>query len=136
MGSPSHDDVCTLMMAVTAFGNIASENLDDSVFDMRSTLIAFCYLGRDSGTTPGELQEQTRLSTSGVTRLLDRMQDNGWVKRRYGSNIEDRRNVQITLTAKGRRQSQVLTTAIARSLRANGSTVARLRQALDPFMPR
>lgn len=121
-------------MALTDFGNVASAGLGDSVFDMRSTLIALCLLDRGPEPTPTDLQRQTRLSTSGVTRLLDRMEEAGWIRRRYGANVEDRRHVHIALTAGGRRQIKAMVAAIEESLQANQPVLEALRTALEPFL--
>lgn len=128
-----HGEVCALMLALTAFGNVASDSLPDGIFDMRSSLIAFCALARGE-STPRELAERTRLTTSGVTRLLDRMEDQGWIRRQYGADVDDRRSAHIRLTPKGRRQTVKLMAGIAASLNANQPVVVGLRDALEPFI--
>lgn len=52
---------------------------------------------------PGDVQEITGLSSGGVTKLLDRLQDAGYITRRYGEIEGDARGVSIHLTKAGTR---------------------------------
>ena len=127
-----HENVCSLILALTAFGNVTSESLGERFFDTGSKLIVLCVLSGGE-STPRELGQVTRLSTSGVTRLLDRMEDTGWIRRRYGADPDDRRNVHVVLSAKGRRQTAAVVAQIGASLARNRAVVTNLRSALEPF---
>lgn len=56
----------------------------------------------DGPSRPGVIIDVTGLSSSGVTRLLDRLEDAGLVLRRYGSVDADRRGTVVELTPTGR----------------------------------
>jgi DNA-binding MarR family transcriptional regulator len=61
------------------------------------------------------------LSQPGVVRLVERMEQRGWVRRRPA----DGRAVALTLTASGRR-------TVARLLRARDEALGRMLEPLDP----
>lgn len=58
-------------------------------------------LYRGNGSTPTEIAQTAGIDVGGVSRLLDRLEDKGLVKRVSGG--EDRRSVRIKLTKEGRR---------------------------------
>jgi DNA-binding MarR family transcriptional regulator len=62
------------------------------------------------------------------------MEDSGWIRRRYGADPDDRRNVHVVLSAKGRRETASLVAEIGGSLARNRSVVSNLRTALEPFL--
>jgi len=62
--------------------------------------------GRDGGHTLNELADIMMVKQSTLSRVVDGMVNDGFLKRRTA--LEDRRTVNITLTAKGRWQAGVL----------------------------
>ena len=57
----------------------------------------------DGPSRPGVIMDTTGLTSSGVTRMLDRLEDAGLVRRHYGSVDGDRRGTVVELTPAGRR---------------------------------
>ena len=57
----------------------------------------------DGPSRPGVIMDLTGLTSSGVTRMLDRLEEAGLVRRRYGSVDIDRRGTVVALTPAGRR---------------------------------
>lgn len=66
--------------------------------------------------TMGELAEQVALTTGGITRLIDRMQAAGYVRRQPGQS--DRRVSYPTITDNGRAKLEEAATFHAANLRA------------------
>ncbi len=88
------------------------------------------YPGRD-WVTVGELAEQMRVAPHSAVGLVDRMQKLGLVRRSVGR--EDRRRVQLTLTAKGRGILEKLYRAHRAELQTVGPRLIELlRQASTP----
>ena len=75
-------------------------------------VVALFALDQSGTLRPGQLQELTGLSSGGVSKLLDRLQEAGLVTRDYGVLSEDRRGSVVRLTAKGRRTSRRMAEAV------------------------
>lgn len=75
-------------------------------------VIALLALEDQGALRPGQLQEITGLSSGGVSKLLDRLQDDGLITRDYGVLEDDRRGSIVKLTAKGRRTSRKIAGAV------------------------
>jgi len=68
-----------------------------------SALLVVCHAELEHGCRPGSLMELLDLSSGGVTKLLDRLEADGLVRRDYGVVDADRRAVVVTATPHGRR---------------------------------
>jgi DNA-binding MarR family transcriptional regulator len=79
--------------------------------------------GSEQGLSAGDLSRALVMSSGGMTNLLDRLEQDGLVRR--GSDPADRRGVLVTLTAKGRK-------AIDRAI---GEEAALEADYLDPLTP-
>ena len=66
-----------------------------------ASLVVLCSLDLDGPRRPGVLQELTGLSSGGVSKLLDRMEGAGVVKRAYGGVPGDNRGVLVSITRRG-----------------------------------
>lgn len=67
------------------------------------SLLVLCHAELERGCRPGGLMELLDLSSGGVTKLLDRVEAEGLVRRDYGAVDTDRRAVVVTVTPHGRR---------------------------------
>jgi DNA-binding MarR family transcriptional regulator len=76
---------------------LASHDLEPGWFDVLGSLRR---MGEPYELTPGELMRATLLSSGGMTKRLDRMEDAGLVHRVPAP--DDRRSVLVKLTEKGR----------------------------------
>lgn len=76
----------------------AEHGLGDGDFDVLATLRRS---GRPHELTPGELVDQTMVTSGAVTKRVDRLQGLGLVERRV--SISDRRSRIVALTPAGRR---------------------------------
>ncbi len=97
------------------------------------------YLHRKTGSrrraSPGQLAEHLELSSGAMTNRLDRLEEAGLVERLR--DPDDRRGVQVELTAAGREAYEQTTTAQAgkESLVASGLT-AREKKELNALLRR
>jgi DNA-binding MarR family transcriptional regulator len=95
---------------------------------------ALAYIDRHPGSTMGALALGVVLPPSTTTRLCDRLAAAGWVSRRH--NPENRRQVEVTLTRKGRK---LVGTAVAARGRELQAVLDRLptgqREALLGLLP-
>jgi DNA-binding HxlR family transcriptional regulator len=66
------------------------------------SLVVLCTLDLEGPRRPGVLQEITGLSSGGVSKLLDRMEAAGVVKRTYGGVPGDNRGVLVSITRRGK----------------------------------
>lgn len=108
--------------AVSATGRLigaglAGSELDASDHDVLITLAQ----GPADGLRPTELAARVLLTKSGMTRLLDRLEERGLIERRACAT--DRRGQLVALTRKGR---YLLARATPGALRALAATLAPL----------
>jgi DNA-binding MarR family transcriptional regulator len=87
------------------------------------TAIVLSCAAQPGHTRPRQLIEQTALSSSGVSQLLDRLENAGLVRRRTGEP-PDRRAVTVELTQHGRQH-------LERQLARVAEHLTLLQQALD-----
>jgi DNA-binding MarR family transcriptional regulator len=52
---------------------------------------------------PSDIVEATRMTSGGVTKLIDRLESGGYITRQLGAVATDRRATRLILTAKGAR---------------------------------
>jgi DNA-binding MarR family transcriptional regulator len=72
------------------------------------------YLDLEGARRPGALQDVTGLSSGGVSKLIDRLEGQGLVRRTFGPVDGDRRAVLVQLTPKGRRLARRMADAAQR----------------------
>ena len=77
-------------------GSLEGTTLDPSEYDILVTLVD----GPAEGMRPGEVADRVLLTKSGITRLMDRVEERGLIERR--ACLTDRRGQLIVLTPAGR----------------------------------
>ena len=65
-------------------------------------VVLLCHAELNGGARPVSLMELMRLSSGGVTKLVDRAEKAGLVRRTLGAIHSDRRGVMVEATARGR----------------------------------
>jgi len=95
------------------------------------SIVALCALDLDGPRRPGGLQEVTGLSSGGVSKLLDRMEQAGVVKRTYGGVPGDNRGVTVSITRRGRTLIGRISSAVSARLPDNRALVKEISAALD-----
>jgi len=86
------------VLRVAELDLIAREGFPLTWFDVLAQL----YDAGDDGLRMQELQQQSLFTRSGMTRLVDRMEEAGLLRREAVAG--DRRGVRVVLTAEGRRR--------------------------------
>lgn len=103
---------------------LAAHGLEVGWFDVLSALRR---RGRPYTLTPGELARAVMLSTGGMTKRLDRMEEQGLLRRR--PHPQDRRGSLIEMTAAGRRRIESAVGAHARNEARMLSPLTRAEQS-------
>lgn len=116
MTRPSQRQTEELLLRLAEFGNVVSEALSElTEGDIVSnvSIVTLCVLDLEGPQRPTDIQDRTRLSSGGVTKLVDRLQEAGLVTRAYGTVPGDNRGVLVSISDRGRRLvsdfSEVLT---------------------------
>src|SRR5215204_80920 len=95
-----------LLLMMSNYGRMVSRAMHEVSPDpelvTNASLVVLCSLDLDGPRRPGVLQELTGLSSGGVSKLLDRMEQAGVVKRTYGGVPGDNRGVLVSITRRGR----------------------------------
>jgi DNA-binding MarR family transcriptional regulator len=106
MAELSNEAVERLLLLMANYGQMVSRSMADVSPDpelvSNVSLVVLCSLDLDGPRRPGVLQELTGLSSGGVSKLLDRMEQAGVVKRTYGGVPGDNRGVLVSITRRGR----------------------------------
>lgn len=100
----------------------ALEAVDPGDPTPHSTAVVLACAAGPGHTQPRELIEQTGLSSSGVSQLLDRLEDAGLVARQ-SDRLPDGRAVVVELTGAGQRELVVRMTKIAEHLAVFSSAI-------------
>jgi DNA-binding MarR family transcriptional regulator len=70
--------------------------------ETNTAMVTLCALEAEGALRPGQVQHMTGLSSGGVSKMLDRLEQHGVLKRAYGGVAGDNRGVLVKLTPKGR----------------------------------
>lgn len=98
-------------------GNLLAATVDRKLAPFGIThaqLGIFLHLLHGSGVTAADLAREWMTDTGAMTRMLDRLEEKGFIKRAR-SNV-DRRVVEVTLTAKGKQLADKMTQAVVDAL--------------------
>src|SRR4051812_4385888 len=102
MAELSNAAVARLLLLMSNYGRVVSRAMlevsPDPELVTNASMIVLCSLDLDGPRRPGLLQDLTGLSSGGVSKLLDRMEGAGVVKRAYGGVPGDNRGVLVSIT--------------------------------------
>ncbi len=101
----------------------------DVVSDLSSTLLF--ALDNEGAMRPTAIQEMTGLSSGGVTKLVERLEQKGLVTRKTGAIDGDRRGVLVELTRRGRNTVRSVSDAMADALKASRAEADELARTLQ-----
>jgi DNA-binding MarR family transcriptional regulator len=87
-------------------------------------------LDLEGALRPSDVMLLTGMSSGGVTKLLDRLEQGGLVLREFGTVPGDRRGTRIILTAEGQRAAISCATALASRMDVLKEAVEELRAAV------
>jgi DNA-binding MarR family transcriptional regulator len=116
MASARHETTERLLLELTAFGQAASEAMAGASQSpdlvANGPLAVLAVLDLEGPKRPTTLQDLVGLTSGGTTKLIDRLEAVGFVKRTYGAIEHDHRGVEVAITPKGRRHIRAATTAL------------------------
>jgi DNA-binding MarR family transcriptional regulator len=81
-------------------------------FVTNAPLLVLCLLDLDGPARPSAIGAVVGLTSGGTTKLLDRMEEAGLIRRAYGVFDDDHRGVQVTLTPRGAKLLRTATGAL------------------------
>jgi DNA-binding MarR family transcriptional regulator len=135
MAELSKEAVERLLLLVADYGRTLTKAMADAAPDpelvSNVSLVALCTLDLHGPHRPGVLQEVTGLSSGGVSKLLDRMEQAGVIKRTYGGVPGDNRGVLVSITRRGRSLMNRFANAAAGRLPDTKAIVKEFAAALD-----
>lgn len=125
-----------LLLLMADYGRAASNAADEVVPDRELasdvSMLVLCSLDLDGPRRPGPLQDVTGLSSGGVSKLLDRMEQAGVIKRTYGGIPGDNRGVLVSITRRGKSLTARFATAVAKNLPETQALVKEVAAAIEP----
>jgi DNA-binding MarR family transcriptional regulator len=131
----SNAAVQRLLLLLANYGQTVSRSIaavsPDPELVNNVSLVVLCSLDLDGARRPGELQDLTGLSSGGVSKLLDRMEQAGVVKRAYGGVPGDNRGVLVSITRRGRALAGRFSGAIAAELPDSKALVKAIATAVE-----
>jgi DNA-binding MarR family transcriptional regulator len=135
MADLTKEAVEQLLLLMADYGRTMSKAMAEIASDQELvsnvSLVALCTLDLHGPHRPGVLQEITGLSSGGVSKLLDRMEQAGVVKRTYGGVPGDNRGVLVSITRRGRSLMNKFSNAVAGRLPDSKAIVKEFAAALD-----
>lgn len=137
MTSPQRDHANAeqLLLHLARFGSTVSRSMADATeqpeFVTNAPLLVLCLLDLEGPERPGVIGEVVGLTSGGTTKLLDRMESAGLIKRSYGAIEDDHRGVQVALSAKGRRLLRAATASLIEHLPDTTGMVKEIVALLD-----
>jgi DNA-binding MarR family transcriptional regulator len=135
MAELTNSAVERLLLLMSNYGRMAVQAMlevtPDPELVTNASLVVLCSLDLDGPRRPGVLQELTGLSSGGVSKLLDRMEGAGVVKRAYGGVPGDNRGVLVSITRRGRSLTARCTHAVAGQLPEGRELVKEIAALLE-----
>lgn len=130
----SEDRVECLLLQLAQFGKLVSDALVEAAgkdWTSNDSIVLLCALDLEGAKRPGQIQDLTGLTSGGVSKMLDRLESNGLVKRSYGTVRGDNRGVLVRLTPKGRRVIGKISGELALRLPESKVLLKEIMAALD-----
>ncbi|MGB9345560.1 MAG: MarR family transcriptional regulator [Ilumatobacteraceae bacterium] len=135
MSEARHENAERMLLQLARFGSAVSESLvaatNQPDFVTNAPILVLCLLDLDGPTRPGAISEVVGLTSGGTTKLLDRMEAAGLVRRSYGAIDTDHRGVQVELTASGCTLLRQATAALLAHLPDASTTVKEIVSLMD-----
>lgn len=107
-----------------------AEQVDRSILNNLDVLV-LVTLDVDGRLRPSDIQRLTGLSSSGVTKLLDRLEQQGLVNRDFGTVRGDKRGSHITLTPEGRAVSGQIADGVVSQMDGFRAAVTELQRLVE-----
>jgi DNA-binding MarR family transcriptional regulator len=123
-----------LILTLVEFGQVWNKELQEHVSPRiveNADLIVLMELALEGPKRPTELRQRTRLSSGGMSKLVDRLEEAGLVSRDRRPIDNDKRAVVIELTEEGVKQVDLLTAATMVILNSEPELIKGIRRLLE-----
>lgn len=125
MGRPQLDEHttatwCSVLLEIRVISNALNERLERRFpleLTQNSAIAVLSHLAANGPTRPRDLQQETGLTSGGLSKLLDRLEQLRLVARRTGVVDDDGRATLVSLTHHGRSTERALVDLVGDSLR-------------------
>ena len=132
--SASHS-TAKLMLLLARFGETVSQAMREAAGEPElvgnAPILVLCSIDLHGPQRPSDLSKLTGLSTGGLSKLLDRMEELGAIRRERGVVTGDRRGVVVSLTDRGTELLRVLTAELAERLPETRALVTEIAGVLE-----
>ncbi len=119
-----------LLLALAQLGAVATRALHarvDPRFSSNVEVLVLTRLDLSGPQRPADIVALTGMTSSGVTKVLDRLEAHGLIARGYGRIEGDRRGTQLELTAEGERVAAQLAAGLASEMDTVRAAIEEVR---------
>jgi DNA-binding MarR family transcriptional regulator len=124
-----------ILALLGAFGHQAHEALVEQVGDGavvgNAQVLTVCELALHGSLRPKELMAVAGLTSGGMTKVLDHLEELGLIERAYGQVGGDRRGISVSLTPDGRDTAERMAAAIETRIDAVRALSNQLTELLE-----
>ena len=135
-GGHSTQDTARLLMLLAEFGSTVSRAMAAVVPEPElvgnAPLLVLSHIEVHGPQRPNDLAAATGMTSGGLSKLLDRMEDLGVVHRERGSVRDDKRAVVVGLTDHGHELMRAITEELAAHLPQTKAIVGEIRALVEP----
>ncbi|MEA3409196.1 MAG: MarR family transcriptional regulator [Candidatus Eisenbacteria bacterium] len=117
------------LLVLGSLGQLLTEAIGSRVdrgFAGNAEVIVVTYLDVSGPLRPADVVSATGMSSGGVTKLLDRLENGGYIRREYGTFLGDRRVSILSLTPDGEQLAREYADAVLAVEDAVRDAAARL----------
>ena len=135
MGETSEHSTARLMLLLAEFGETVSQAMKEATGEPdlvgNAPIRVLATLDLSGPQRPADLAELSGMSSGGLSKLLDRMEEAGAIERVQGAVPGDRRGVLVSLTERGQVLLRTFTEELALRLPATKRLVAEIAAVLE-----
>jgi DNA-binding MarR family transcriptional regulator len=135
MGETSEHSTARLMLLLAEFGETVSQAMKEATGEPdlvgNAPIRVLATLDLSGPQRPADLAELSGMSSGGLSKLLDRMEEAGAIERVQGAVPGDRRGVLVSLTERGQVLLRTFTEELALRLPETKRLVAEIAAVLE-----
>ena len=133
--SETSDTTARLLLLLAEFGDTVSQAMKEATGEPdlvgNAPIRVLATLDLSGPQRPADLAELSGMSSGGLSKLLDRMEEAGAIERVRGAVPGDRRGVLVSLTERGRALLRTFTEELALRLPETKRLVAEIAAVLE-----
>lgn len=139
MGETSDHSTARLLLLLAEFGETVSQAMREATGEPdlvgNAPIRVMATLDLSGPQRPADLADLTGMTSGGLSKLLDRMEEAGAIEREEGVVPGDRRGILVSLTERGRDLLRTLTQELAERLPETRRLVAEIAAVLETTLP-